>query len=110
MRGDTFNDHIATKDHILQADGNVTGAMAGQMDHLEGADPQVLNCVGEIYRKIPIDRFRETVNSQELLPHLFSDSGVRQECSETATSQCQPRFMIRDRLQFQFMDSYFCLR
>ena len=105
MRRDTFHNHVAAKDHIIQADRNMTGTVPGQMDQLEGADPHTYSFVGEVYGDGMIDRLRKSINAEDLVTRLFSESRVGQEGSETPTKQGQSSFVIRHGLQIQFMDA-----
>ena len=110
MRRDSFHDHIAAKDDIVQADRNMTGTMPGQMDQFKWANTHVNIFICEINRDRTIDGFRKTVDTEEMFTLLFSETSVGEERSEAATDQCQSCFVIRDRLQIQFVDSDLCLR
>src|SRR5215210_2598514 len=110
MRRDSFHDHIAAKNKIIQADGNMTGTMPRQMDQLEGADPHINLFICEINRNRMIDGFRKAVNAEELVTRLCNKTSLSQERSEAPTDQCQFCFVVRDCLQVEFVDSDLCLR
>src|SRR5690349_18207703 len=105
MRSNSFNDHIATEDGVVHADGNVTCRMPGQMDEFEWTELHSMGLIGEINGSGLVDGFAKTVEAEDMFAPLFRESCVAEERSKTTPNQREPGFMMRDRLNVQFMDS-----
>src|SRR5918993_3777755 len=109
MRCDTLYHHVAAENHIVQPDGNVTGAMPGQMDKLKWTKLHIHGFKGEIHGDGLIDGLTKSVHAEDLLTGLFGKPGLGQEGCEAPPNQRQPGFMMRDRLHVEFMASDPCI-
>src|SRR6266545_7116946 len=105
VRRESLHDHIPAKDDVLQADRHMAGTMPRQMDEVQCAELHVYGFIREIDRNGLVDGFCKTVHAEDLITRLFSETGVSQERSETASDPCQSRFVMRHRLHIQFMNA-----
>src|SRR6476620_8828742 len=105
MRSHSFHHHIPAKDRLVQADGNVTRRMPGQMDELKRTELHVHGFVSEINGNGLVDGFAKTVEAEELFTSILGESRLGEKRCETPSSQCQVSFMMRDGLNIKFMDA-----
>src|SRR5258706_3930440 len=108
MRCNAFDDHITAEDDIIESHRNVTGTMPRQMDYFKWTDAHVHGFVGKVNGNGMVEGFGRTINVEELITRLFSETSFGEEGSEAATDECESRFMICDCLQIQFMTSDLC--
>src|SRR5688572_15310644 len=87
MRRDTFHDHIAAKDDIVQANRNVARTMPRQMKHLKRCNTHALRFIGEINGNGTIDGFCKTVDGEERFRFLFSEPSFGEERSEASAGE-----------------------
>src|SRR5258705_12648795 len=105
MRCNIFDDHITAEDDIIESHRNVTGTMPRQMDYFKWTDAHIHGFVGKVNGNGMVEGFGRTINVEELITCLFSETGFGEEGSEATIDKLKPSFVIRDRLQIQFMAS-----
>src|SRR5689334_2301209 len=103
MGCDTFHNHIAAEDDIIQTHRHMTGTMPRQMDHFKRTNMHIHGFVSKVYGHRSVEGFGGTINVEKLITRLFSEARFSQERSEATTDEGKSGFVMRDRLEIQFV-------
>src|SRR5215510_6128547 len=95
MRRDTVDNHIPTKDDIIQPNRDMAWTMSGQVDHLKWTYTHLRCFISKINWNRLIKGFCKTVDTEELITRLFSETCFGQERSEATTDKSYTCFMMR---------------